>query len=164
VQDATVTTVSRADTVRATYEEVHLPLWRALVAWGGSTHVADDAVAEAFAQLLRRGDAVDDARAWVWRSAFRIAAGELQRGRREAHDTPALTMATEDPEAESLLIVIAALGDLTDQQRAGVVLCDLLGFRAQEAAELLHTTATTIRMQRMRARRHLRRALEDHDD
>ncbi len=159
-----MTTVSRADHVRATYEEVHLPLWRALVAWSGSTHVADEAVAEAFAQLLRRGDGVDDPRAWVWRSAFRIAAGELQRGRRDVHDIREVAVATDDPESESLMIVMAALANLSDQQRAGVVLCDLLGFRADEAAELLNTTATTVRMQRMRARRHLRRALEDHDD
>ena len=39
----------------------------------------DEAVAEGFAQLLRRGDAVRDPAAWVWRASFRLAAGDLQR-------------------------------------------------------------------------------------
>ena len=158
-----MTAVSRADRVRATFEEVHLPLWRALVAWSGSTDVADDAVAEAFAQVIRRGDDVEDVRAWVWRSAIRLAAGELQRRRRDVVELPPLAEAHTDPDIAALLDVMAALQHLSDQQRAGVILCDLLGFRAEEAAELLHTTATTLRVQRLRARRHLRRALEDPD-
>ena len=36
--------------------------------------------AEAFAQALRRGTAIRDPRSWVWRAAYRIAAGEKQRG------------------------------------------------------------------------------------
>jgi DNA-directed RNA polymerase specialized sigma24 family protein len=48
-------------------------------------------------------------------------------------------------------------------QRACVVLCDLAGHRAPDAARLLGTTAATVRVQRMRARRRLRDLLEDHD-
>ena len=70
-----------AERVRLAYEAVHAPLWRAVLAYSGSADVADEAVAEAFAQLLRRGDGVDDPAAWAWRSAFRIAAGELQQRR-----------------------------------------------------------------------------------
>ena len=38
--------------------------------------MADEAVAETFAQLLRRGEAVEDPAAWAWRTAFRIAAAD----------------------------------------------------------------------------------------
>ncbi len=148
--------------VRAAYEAVHQPLWRAVLAYSGSRDVADEAVAEAFAQLLRRGDGVADPAAWAWRSAFRIAAGELQRrGQRPVPvDTvPDVGVALPEPAVD----LIAALRHLTDQQRACVVLCDLAGHDAPSAARLLGTTGATVRVQLMRSRRRLRDLLEDHD-
>jgi RNA polymerase sigma-70 factor (ECF subfamily) len=145
--------------VRAAYEAVHVPLWRAVLAWSGSADVADEAVAEAFAQLLRRGDGVDDPAAWAWRTAFRLAAGDLQRRRARATtaDVPELGVTLPEPTVD----LIAALRQLTDQQRAVVVLCDLAGHDAPSAARLLDTTAATVRVQHMRARRRLRELLED---
>ena len=64
---------------------------------------------------------------------------------------------------EPALDLIAALRHLTEQQRACVVLCDLADHDAPDAARLLGTTAATVRVQRMRARRRLRDLLEDHD-
>jgi DNA-directed RNA polymerase specialized sigma24 family protein len=54
-------------------------IWRAVLFWAGDRETASDAVAEAFAQALHRGEAIRDPRAWVWRASFRIAAGELKR-------------------------------------------------------------------------------------
>ena len=64
--------VGDRDRVEAVYGSVHPRLWRSLLSYTG------DAEAEAFAHVLRRGDAVDDVAAWVWRSAFRIASGLLE--------------------------------------------------------------------------------------
>ena len=147
--------------MRSAYEAVHVPLWRALLAFSGSREVADEAEAEAWAQVLRRGEGVDDPAAWAWRSAFRIAAGELKR--RSSAATPGLVPDVGVAGPESALDLIAALRHLSDQQRACVVLCDLAGYRATETAQLLGTTAGTVRMQRMRAHRRLRDLLEDHD-
>ena len=69
--------VSDQHRVETVYRSVHPRLWRSLLSYTGDAEVASDAEAEAFAQVLRRGDAVDDVAAWVWRSAFRIAAGLL---------------------------------------------------------------------------------------
>ncbi|MGI8937240.1 MAG: hypothetical protein ACR2JF_03290 [Iamia sp.] len=33
------------DRLRPVYEDIHARLWRALLAWSGSTHVADEAPA-----------------------------------------------------------------------------------------------------------------------
>lgn len=161
------------DRLRPVYEAVHARLWRALLAWSGSAHVADEAVAEAFAQAARRGDEVRDPEAWVWRAAFRIAAGEMARSRREptepladghdavaAHAAHAAGMAVP-AEAVDLL---RALQQLTDQQRRAVVLTDGAGFPAPEAAALMGTTAATVRVQASRARRRLRALLTDPDD
>ncbi|MGH9275770.1 MAG: RNA polymerase sigma factor [Acidimicrobiales bacterium] len=151
----------RVERVRATYESTHAPLWRAVLAYSSSAEVADEAVAEAFAQLLRRGDGVDDPAAWVWRSAFRIAAGDLKRrgARRSGHAMPDVGVWVPEPAFD----LMAALRHLTHQQRACVVLCDLADHSAVEAARLLGTTAATVRVQRMRARRRLRDLLEDPD-
>lgn len=161
MHDATVERSVRTDGVRSAYEAVHVSLWRALFAFSGSREIADEAEAEAWAQLLRRGDGVEDPAAWAWRSAFRIAAGELKR--RSGAATPGVVPDQGVNGPESALDLIAALRHLSEQQRACVVLCDLAGYRATEAAQLLHTTAGTVRMQRMRAHRRLRDLLEDHD-
>ncbi len=88
--DGVVASPADLDRLRPVYEEVNNRLWRAIVAWSGSTDVADEAVAEAFAQAARRGDELRDPAAWVWRAAFRIAAGDLAERRR---------VDTLDPEA-----------------------------------------------------------------
>ncbi len=161
MQDAAVELSSDAERVRAAYEAVHAPLWRAVLAYSGSTDVADEAVAEAFAQLLRRGAGVEDPAAWAWRSAFRIAAGELQRRRTApSGEVPEVGVSLPEPVVD----LVAALRHVTDQQRACVVLCDLAGHDAPSAARLLGTTGATVRVQLMRARRRLRELLEETDD
>lgn len=152
--------------VRTTYETVHAPLWRAVLAWSGSTDVADEAVAEAFAQLLRRGPEVRDPDAWVWRAAFRLAAGDLQRRRRATGRTVDVDRAGEvagrtDRLPDDALDLVAALAQLTDQQRRCVALVDVAGHTAPSAAALLDTSAATVRVQLMRARRRLRTLLAE---
>lgn len=55
------------------YREEGEAIWRAVIAFTADVAVADDAVAEAFAQALARGEAIRDPRLWVWSVAFRIA-------------------------------------------------------------------------------------------
>jgi RNA polymerase sigma-70 factor (ECF subfamily) len=151
-----------ADRAREVFEAQHVRLWRAVAVWSGSQEVADEAVAETFAQLVRRGDAVVDPAAWAWRTAFRIAAADLQRRRREVHYEVREILLPE-VQSETVLDLMRALQHLSDQQRACVVVCDLLGYAAEDAAPLLHTSAATVRVQRMRARRRLRSLLEVKD-
>ena len=46
--------------LRDSYVRIHARLWRALSAWSGSWDVTDEAVAEAFAQAVRRGPEIGD--------------------------------------------------------------------------------------------------------
>jgi RNA polymerase sigma-70 factor (ECF subfamily) len=149
------------DVVRAVYEDVHKRLWRAVLAYSGSRHVADEAVAEAFAQLLRRGSAVSNPEGWVWRSAFRIAAGELaaRSDLGSVEDLPEVAAV----DVESAMDLLRALSALSSQQRACVVLCDLQDLTVARTADLLGTSSPTVRVQRMRARRRLRVLLEADD-
>src|SRR5438093_5001408 len=79
--DDAVATTAIADRVERCYREQAERLWRSILLFSGSTDVASEAVAEAFAQALRRGDGIRDVDAWVWRAGFRIASGDLARRR-----------------------------------------------------------------------------------
>jgi len=102
-----------------------------VLGYAGDVALTDAAVAEAFAQLLRRGDAVSDQRAHVWRAAFRIAAGELQRRGRTTQDV--IERAVEDPEPDWQLL--GALQSLSEQQRAIVILRDYADHSGRVTAE-----------------------------
>jgi DNA-directed RNA polymerase specialized sigma24 family protein len=73
----------------AIYRETGPRLWRALLAFSaGRRHVADDALAEAFARAMERGRAVREPEPYLFRVAFRVAAQELkqERGRTGMQD------------------------------------------------------------------------------
>ena len=90
-------------------------MWRAVLAFAGDPEVAADSVAEAFAQALRRGDAIRDPGRWVWRAAFRIAAGELKLRRTTTALGPPQGWYALDTEAMEL---IETLKRLPPKQRA----------------------------------------------
>lgn len=65
------------------YRDSAPQLWRAIYGFaGGRRHLAEDAVAEAFARAIERAREIRDPLAWIYRTAFRIASRELQRERR----------------------------------------------------------------------------------
>lgn len=151
------------DRLRPVYEDIHARLWRALLGWSGSTHVADEAAAEAFAQAAQRGAAIRDPAAWIWRSAFRIAAGELARQRRTEQLSGDEIVGTAAFLPAETVDLIRALQRLSDQQRRAVVLVDGAGMTAPEAAAVLITSPATVRVQLSRARRRLRALLSDQE-
>jgi RNA polymerase sigma-70 factor (ECF subfamily) len=135
-------------------------LWRAVFAFVHDQALADDAVAEAFAQCLSRGAEVRDARAWVRRAAFRIAAGQLQERLRwrELVVEPAV----EVPEPPDRLM--RALRSLPSHQRAAIVLRHYVGCSTDEIAQILGASRATVRVHLSRGRRRLRTLLEEDDD
>lgn len=143
--------------IEAVYREHHQRLWRSLLGYTGDRELADEAESEAFAQALRRGDAIDEPAAWIWRTAFRIAAGLLA----ERADRPRpMAEAPEPPRAgpvpDPLVEILSLLGTLSTQQRAVVVLRHVAGLKPTEIAELLDTTPGTVRVQLHRAHASLR--------
>jgi RNA polymerase sigma-70 factor (ECF subfamily) len=126
-------------------------LWRAVFAYAQDRAITDDAVAEAFAQCLRRGDAVRDPRAWIWRAAFRMAAGEL-KARRRFVPTATDVLAPDEMSAADLLSTFAKL---PGNQRAAAVLRWYAGFDNAEIAKMLGISRGTVRVHLSRARRRL---------
>jgi RNA polymerase sigma-70 factor (ECF subfamily) len=138
-------------------------LWRAVYAFVRDSDVANDVVAEAFAQCLRRGDEVRDQRAWVWKAAFAIARGSLAERARWV-GVPTDRRYAPDPGADRLDRVMAALAQLSEKQRAVILLRHYAGYHSREVAELLGMAPATVRVHLARGRRNLERALEEPDD
>jgi RNA polymerase sigma factor (sigma-70 family) len=135
-------------------------LWRSLLAFTGDPDLASDAMAEAYAQLLARGAAVEAHERWVWRAAFRIAAGELKDRRRRASDV-AVVETYEMP--EPALDLIRALRRLSPNQRAVAVLRLYVDLPTHEVARMLGIGQATVRVHLSQARRRLRSVLEEVD-
>ena len=127
--------------------------------YAGDREVASDAVAEAFAQALRRGDNLQSPERWVWRSAFRIAAGELSRRKREATDLMDEGYEIPTETAELLL----ALPRLTPKQRVAIVLHYYVGYSLKEVAKITHSTPSAVGVHLHRGRKRLRELLGDED-
>jgi len=149
---------ARSD-IETVYRQHGARLWRAVFAYSQDRNIADDAVAEAFAQALKRGDAIRTPEKWVWKAAFRIAAGRLKDRRREM-PLIGVRPATDPEPAWDLL---AALRELPVRQRACIVLHYYGGYRTGEIAAMLGTSPAAVRMQLTRGRRSLDRRLERGD-
>jgi RNA polymerase sigma-70 factor (ECF subfamily) len=143
--------------VERLYREQGGRLWRAILLFAGDPDVASDAVAEAFAQVLRRGDAVRSAEAWVWKAAYRVAAGELKRRRDTVNPLPETEY--EIPDAPVILSV--AMRSLSPMQRAAVALHDYAGYTLREVAGITGSTTSAVGVHVHRGRRRLRKILEE---
>ena len=139
------------------YRERGDRMWRSLYAFSGDPDVASDAVAEAFAQALRRGDEIREPERWVWRAAFRIAAGDLQRRGRGAPLTTEVSYEVEEPARE----LVAALARLSPKQRAAVVLHHAADYPIKEVATILGSTQAAVKVHLARGRARLRDLLEE---
>lgn len=80
--------MTEASELERVYREDGGRLWRALVGYSGDPEIASDAMAEAFSQALAGSERIVSPAAWVWRAAFKIAAGELQRRQRSGGELP----------------------------------------------------------------------------
>lgn len=158
---AIVTTAATgAEQIEAVFREDGDRLWRALVTFGGDPDLASDAVAEAFAQALRRADALRDPQAWVWKVSFRIAAGELKRRSSTVRAFP--EAGHVDPELDAELH--EALTQLPTKQRACVVLFYYLDAPIGEIARRTGMSHLSVRVNLSRGRARLRQLLGDRDD
>jgi RNA polymerase sigma-70 factor, ECF subfamily len=150
-----------ARSLESVYREHGQRMFRALVAYTGHPEIARDAVGEAFAQALARGDAIRDPAAWVWRVAFIVASAEL----RERHQvTPATDVEPSYELGDPTADVFDALSRISPNQRLAVVLHDYADRPTSEIADLLGISRATVHVHLSTGRRRLRRLLEVRDD
>ena len=155
--------------------ELHRHCYRML----GSLHDADDAMQETMLRAWRaiaRFEPRPSLAAWLYRIATNVCLRTLeQRSRRAAHEIgrelqpypdrliedlpagdPGPAAQAEEREAIGLAFV-AALQFLPPKQRAVLVLRDVLGWSAVEAADVLGDTTAAVNSALQRARERLRR-------
>jgi RNA polymerase sigma-70 factor (ECF subfamily) len=157
-QDVTVT--RERTELELIYGEHGPRLWRSLLGFTGDPEVASDALAEAFAQALARGDSLRSPADWIWTAAFRIARGELRR-RGTGHSVG------RDPQyelPEPVDHLVRALNAIPVKQRLAVVLHDYADRPTDEVALILGVTRATVHVHLSRGRRRLRELLEESQD
>jgi RNA polymerase sigma-70 factor, ECF subfamily len=153
-------TASGLQLIEALYRQDGDRLWRALLAFAGDSEVASDSVAEAFAQAIRRGDAVNDPQAWVWRAGFRIAAGELKKRGLTTSVIPDAGYLDREVDTE----LIDALAELPPGQRAAVVLFYYADASVREISRRTGSSQLAVRANLSRGRKRLKQILGDRDE
>lgn len=157
---------SRTDTehdLEALFREHATEVYRTLYAFtAGRRGIAEEATAEAFARAVAHSRRIRDPLAWIYRTAFRVAAAELRRERRDA---PAVERSDGD-DARGLGRLVDALRELSPNQRAAVVLRYEADLPVDEVARRMGINAATVRVHLHRGRARLRQLLgtEETDD
>jgi RNA polymerase sigma factor (sigma-70 family) len=146
------------DQIRDVFAAEHARLWRSLLAHTQDAEIASDAVAEAFAQAVRRGAALRDPVAWVWRAAFRIADGQLA-ARHRWDEGPLRYKASPDTLPDEVVALLDALARLDETDRQVVILALVAGFSSSDLARIVDASPGAVRVRLHRARRRLRTAL-----
>ncbi len=130
----------------------------------GSSFDAEDAVQDTLVRAWRGLDRLErraTLRAWLYRIATNVCR-DMLRARPEAHAVgPALDApapAADDPAEVAAwrdavrLALAAAILHLSPRQRAALILCEVLRWRASEAADLLGTSVASVTSALQRAR------------
>jgi RNA polymerase sigma-70 factor (ECF subfamily) len=151
--------VEHGERLERLYREQGDRMWRAVLAFAGDPEVASDAIAEAFAQALRRGDAIRDPERWIWRTVFLVASGELKARARTVPLEREGVYEMEEPARE----LVAALARLSERQRAAVVLHHAAGYPVREVASIIGSTPAAVKVHLLRGRRRLRELLKEND-
>jgi RNA polymerase sigma factor (sigma-70 family) len=158
--EATGVTEDARTELERVYRQNGERLWRAVYLFSGDRETASDAVAEAFAQALRRGDEIRSPERWVWRTAFIVARGMLKERRRMVPEVSDRSYQAS-PATNELLDSLRAL---SPTQRAAIILHYYSDRSVREVAALLGSTPAAVSVHLHRARRRLRTLLEDRDD
>jgi len=141
----------------------------------GQQQAAEDAAQEAFINAWRnigsfRGDSF---RAWLLRIAANLCRDELRRRVRRPSSSldTALEAGMPDPldddplpeesalNAELRVSLEAALGELPEEQRTAIVLCDIEGLDYAEIAVAMNTSLGTVKSRIARARMRMREVM-----
>src|SRR5215831_11433036 len=150
------------------YAEHERFLWALSYRMTGSAADAEDVVQETFARALAREEPVADARPWLARIALNLATDVLRRRKRDGYVGPWLPSPVETPEAEvreeerpegryALIESVSfafllALEELSEKERAVLLLRDVFDYSVREAADLLEMTESNVKTTHHRAR------------
>ena len=139
----------------------------------GNRDRMDDALQEAYMNAFRalpRFRGRSKLGTWLFRIAYNACLDELRRSRRAAQIPLDDVGESSDPRPSVVDAVgsrrdlLAALSQLSPEDRAAVLLVDAQGFDYREAGEVLGVPSGTVASRLNRARAALRRTLTDHGE
>lgn len=143
-------------------------LWPSLFAFtGGRRQIAEDALAEAFAQAIAKSDSIRDPLPWIFRVAMRAAAREMKAERVRDRDSVDQLEDIANSGADGsggLHELVWAIRQLPANQRAAIVLHYELDRSVQEIASLMGIRPSTVKVHLHRGRASLRRLLGSEDE
>ena len=134
------------------------------VAFGmlGDSHRVDDVLQDAFVRAYRklpaRFESAQQESAWIYRIVHRTCLNEL-RSRRRRPESPGLPADVQASNEDSLAVA-AALGELSVDARAVVLLVDLIGLDYETAASALRIPRGTVASRLNSARTKLKEILD----
>lgn len=141
------------------FDDEHARLFRALCLVTRNRHEAEEIMQDAFLAMLERWDRtrIEDPVGYLYRVAMNAFRKRARRAVLAARRTVGLIRPDDSIEAvDARDAAVRALAPLSRQQRAAVVLMDLLGYTSEEAAKLLGIRPSTVRMHSSRAHAALR--------
>ncbi len=128
---------------------------------------AKDAAQEVFVRLHGKLTQLREERElipWLYRVTVNVCLDQKRRARRTVRMEEAREIADQalDPEraltlAQERALVMSALGELSDRERAVIVLRDLEGCATSEVAQILGSSETTVRSQLSMGRMKIRK-------
>jgi RNA polymerase sigma-70 factor (ECF subfamily) len=160
--------MNRCTSPEALYQEHGRFLWALSYRMTGSAADADDVVQETFVRALAREGPKDEMRAWLTRIALNLATDVLRRRKRDGYVGPWLPSPVTTPEAEVLeedrpegryamlesvsFAFMLALEQLSERERAVLLLRDVFDYAVREAADLLEMSESNVKTTHHRAR------------
>jgi RNA polymerase sigma-70 factor (ECF subfamily) len=150
------------------FEAERRRLFRALYVMTGNAHEAEELTQDAFLKVWERWERVstmDDPVGYLYRTAMNLARSHARRLLRAAR-APLSAERTVEPygPADTRDAVVRALALLSPRQRQAIVLVELLDRGTEEAADLMHVSASTVRSLTSEARKAMRTAMETDDE
>lgn len=135
----------------------------------GSRVEAEDLAQEALSRVFERWERVrvmDSPVGYLYRTALNLSRKRLRRLARTARDVTQQPQQPTDPSvtAERRAAIRDALVSLSPDQRAAVILVDVLEFQPAEAGPILGITAESVRSRLYRARRVLQERFGGNDE
>ena len=151
------------------YERREAALYRYALQVSGNRTMAEEAVHEAFSELIRPRSGFDAGRGSLEAYLYGIVRNRLRVARRLAPMENASEPAAEDDilrrliEDEAAAALYSAVRELPEAYRDAVLLCDLEERSYEEAAQLMDCPVGTVRSRLYRARRLLAAQLSRYD-
>lgn len=147
------------------FEAEKANLYSALCLVTRNRHEAEELTQDAFVRVLERWDRVgsmENPTGYLYRTAMNA----FRKGHRRAALAAKRVLAITPPDDEIAAVddrdaAFRALAPLSPQQRAAIVLVDLIGFPSEEAARMLGVRPATVRKHTSRGRAALKKTMSE---